>query len=57
MNPNERTKFPNFENPIAMFSTSFATSTSLWFSLGVLAVCAVLMLVTAYDSFNSRDII
>ena len=49
--------FPNFENPIAMFSTSFATSTSLCFSLGVLAVCAALMLVTAYDSFNSRDII
>lgn len=49
--------FPNFENPIAMFGESFATSTSLAFSLGVLAVCAVLMLVTAYDSFNNRDII
>lgn len=49
--------FPNFENPIAMFGGSFATSTSLAFSLGVLAVCAVLMLVTAYDSFNNRDII
>lgn len=49
--------FPNFENPMAMFGETFATSTSLEFSLGVLAVCAVLMLVTAYDSFNNRDII
>lgn len=49
--------FPNFENPMAMLGTSFATSTSLQFSLGVLIVCAVLMLVTTYDSFNNRDII
>ena len=38
-------------------SDSFATSTSLGFSLGVLGVCAILMLVTMYDSFNKRDII
>ncbi len=49
--------FPNFENPMAILETSFATSTSLHFSLGVLIVCAVLMLVTTYDSFNNRDII
>lgn len=49
--------FPNFENPIAMFGGSFATSTSLAFSLGVLAVCVILMIVTMYDSFNNRDII
>lgn len=49
--------FPNFENPMAMLGKSFATSTSLQFSLGVLAVCAILMLITAYDSFNNRDII
>lgn len=49
--------FPNFENPMAMFGETFATSTSLEFSLGVLTVCAVLMIVTAYDSFNNRDII
>lgn len=49
--------FPNFKNPMVMLGQSFATSTSLQFSLGVLAVCAVLMLITAYDSFNNRDII
>lgn len=49
--------FPNFENPMAMFGKSFATSTSLGFSLGVLGVCAILMLVTMYDSFNKRDIV
>ena len=36
---------------------TFAKSTSLGFSLGVLGVCAILMLVTMYDSFNKRDII
>lgn len=36
---------------------TFAKSTSLSFSLCVLAVCAILMLLTMYDSFNKRDII
>ena len=36
---------------------TFAKSTSLSFSLCVLTVCAILMLVTTYDSFNKRDII
>ncbi len=49
--------FPNAINPISFGMDSFATSTSLWFSLGVLGVCAILMLVTMYDSFNRRDII
>ena len=49
--------FPNFQNPMSIFGESFATSTSLWFSLAVLGVCAILMLVTMYDSFNKRDII
>lgn len=49
--------FTNAENPIQMFGKTFATSTSLQFSLGVLAVCAILMIVTMYDSFNKRDII
>ena len=49
--------FPNASNPISFATDSFATSTSLWFSLGVLGVCAILMLVTMYDSFNRRDII
>lgn len=49
--------FPNLENPFSMGMQSFATSTSLQFSLAVLGVCAILMLVTMYDSFNKRDII
>ena len=49
--------FPNFENSMKLFGETFATNTSLAFSLGVLAVCSILMLVTAYDSFNKRDII
>lgn len=49
--------FVNAENPMQMFGTTFATSTSLQFSLGVLAVCAILMIVTMYDSFNKKDII
>ena len=49
--------FVNADNPLAIMGSSFATSTSLQFSLAVLAVCAVLMLITTYDSFNHRDII
>lgn len=48
--------FPNFSGMISGVET-FATSTSLVFSLTVLGVCLVLMLVTAYDSFNNRDIL
>lgn len=49
--------FVNTQNPMAMFGETFATSTSLQFSLAVLGVCAILMLVTMYDSFNHKDII
>lgn len=50
--------FPNSTDMTSMmFGTNFATSTSLVFSLAVLGVCAFLMLVTIYDSFNKRDII
>lgn len=49
--------FPYFENPIQIFSTGSSNTTSLQFSVIVLAVCAVLMLVTTYDSFNNRDIV
>ena len=50
--------FPNATDMTSMmFGTNFATSTSLIFSLAVLGVCAFLMLVTMYDSFNKRDII
>ena len=48
--------FANFNNPMGIV-TSGTISTSLLFSLGVLAVCAILMVVTMYDSFNKRDII
>ena len=52
--------FPNATNLMQMSTGgtgSFATSTSLGFSLGVLGICAILMIVTMYDSFNKRDII
>ena len=49
--------FVNTENIMGMFAESFATSTSLGFSLAVLGVCTILMLVTMYDSFNNKDII
>lgn len=48
--------FPNFETLLTN-TESFATSTSLGFSVMVLTVCTILMFVTAYDSFNNRDII
>ena len=48
--------FPNFEKLFITWETT-TISTSLGFSLVVLAVCTILMLVTAYDSFNNRDII
>lgn len=48
--------FPNFKS---MLSTGLenTTTTSLGFSITVLGVCAILMFVTMYDSFNKRDII
>ena len=48
--------FPDFQS---MMSTGLenTTTTSLGFSLAVLSVCAILMFVTMYDSFNKRDII
>ena len=50
--------FPNATDMTSMmFGTNSATSTSLGFSLAVLGVCAILMLITMYDSFNKRDII
>lgn len=50
--------FTNFTNPMTISApNSFVQNTSLIFSLGVLGVCAILMLVTMYDSFNKRDII
>ena len=50
--------FTNFTNPMTISApNSFVQNTSLVFSIGVLGVCAILMLVTMYDSFNKRDII
>lgn len=50
--------FTNYTSPINFsMGTSFTSTTSLTFSLAVLGVCAILMLVTTYDSFNKRDII
>ena len=50
--------FTNYTSPINFsMGTSFTSTTPLTFSLAVLGVCAILMLVTMYDSFNKRDII
>lgn len=48
--------FPNFQSVIST-GLENTTTTSLEFSLAVLGVCAILMFVTMYDSFNKRDII
>lgn len=37
--------------------SGFLNNTSLGFSLIVLAVCAILMIITTFDSFNKRDIV
>lgn len=50
--------FPNAVSYTTMQMASVAlNNVSLTFSLSVLGVCAVLMLVTMFDSFNKRDII
>lgn len=50
--------FPNFSGlDIVGTAKNFATATSLGFSLVVLGACVILMLITAYDSFNNRDIV
>lgn len=50
--------FTNYASPLSITtSNAFSSITSLTFSLSVLAVCAILMIVTMYDSFNKRDII
>ena len=36
--------------------SSFTNEVSIGFSLVVLSVCAILMLITMFDSFNKRDI-
>ena len=48
--------FPNFEN-ITGFTQNIGMSGSLGFSLIILSVCSILMLVSAYDSFNNKDIV
>lgn len=49
--------FPNAGKLLDIGVSNFATTSSLGFSMTVLGVCAILMLVTMYDSFNKRDII
>ena len=49
--------FPNAGKLIDTGVSNFATTSSLGFSMTVLGVCAILMLVTMFDSFNKRDII
>ena len=49
--------FPNAGKLLDIGVSNFATTSSLGFSMTVLGVCAILMLVTMYYSFNKRDII
>ena len=51
------TNSTNLSQTLLDGTDNFAKSTSLGFSISVLVVCAILMLVTMYDSFNKRDII
>lgn len=50
--------FPNSVSYITMETAStMLNQVTIGFSVAVLAVCAILMLVTMFDSFNKRDII
>ena len=50
--------FPNSVSFMTMeMASTMLNNVSVWFSLAVLGVCAILMLVTMFDSFNKRDII
>lgn len=50
--------FSNNISYVAMqMSSGMSAGISIGFSLSVLAVCAVLMCVTMFDSFNKRDIV
>lgn len=50
--------FANNVSYLAMQNaSSFMNNVSITFSLSVLAVCAVLMIITMFDSFNKRDIV
>lgn len=50
--------FANNISYVAMQSASgFTANASVVFSLSVLAVCAILMIITMFDSFNKRDIV
>ena len=50
--------FANNISYIVMQSTSgFTSNAGIGFSLSVLGVCAILMIITMFDSFNKRDIV
>ena len=49
--------FANNISYVAMqMSAGLGNNVSIGFSLSVLVVCAILMIVTMFDSFNKRDI-
>lgn len=49
--------FANNISYVAMqMSAGLGNNVSIGFSIAVLAVCAVLMITTMFDSFNKRDI-
>lgn len=50
--------FANNISYVAMQNASgFMANTSVGFSLSLLGVCAILMIITMFDSFNKRDIV
>lgn len=50
--------FPNSVSYMTMeYASTMLNNVTVIFSIAVLAVCAILMLVTMFDSFNKRDII
>lgn len=50
--------FANNISYVAMQNaSSFMANTSVGFSLSLLGVCAILMIITMFDSFNKRDIV
>ncbi len=47
----------NYSYSISQYSAQGGLNISVGFSLAVLGVCAILMLITTFDSFNKRDIV
>lgn len=53
----DRVFINNYSYSVAQYSMQGGLDISVGFSLAVLGVCAILMLITTFDSFNKRDIV